>query len=186
MNVWLLWIVSGVLHACVGLRLVPDLAAWPLAQALMAGVLLVSALLMPMGLMARRLVKAPLNNVLTWAGLLLMGLFSSLFVLTLLRDAALLLLWLLGFWLKGLPLALYGSGSAEAVAGLALLVTALGFLNARRTPAVVRIDVPIKGLPLALHGFTLAQISDLHVGPTIGHAYLQRIVRSSLASLSRR
>ena len=176
MNVWLLLIVSAVLHVCVGLRLLPDLAGWPFAQALMASVLVVSALLMPMGLMARRVVKSQLNNVLTWAGLLLMGLFSSIFVLTLLREAALLLFWLLSLWLKDLPLALFRTGSAEAVAGLALLVTAVGFLNARRTPAVVRIDVPIKGLPLALQGFTLAQISDLHVGPTIGHAYLQRIV----------
>ena len=32
------------------------------------------------------------------------------------------------------------------------------------------------GLPSALHGFTVAQISDIHVGPTIKHAYLSRIV----------
>jgi predicted MPP superfamily phosphohydrolase len=49
-------------------------------------------------------------------------------------------------------------------------------LNARRTAAVVRVDVPIKGLPPALQGFTLAQISDIHVGPTIKRAYLRRIV----------
>ncbi len=49
-------------------------------------------------------------------------------------------------------------------------------MNARRTPAVVRVDVPIKRLPAALHGFTLAQISDIHIGPTIKGPYLQRIV----------
>jgi predicted MPP superfamily phosphohydrolase len=59
---------------------------------------------------------------------------------------------------------------------LGVLVTLLGFLNARRTAAVVRVDVPIKGLPPALQGFTLAQISDIHVGPTIKQAYLRRIV----------
>ena len=31
-------------------------------------------------------------------------------------------------------------------------------------------------MPQALHGFTLVQISDIHVGPTIKQAYLQRIV----------
>ncbi|UUZ70179.1 metallophosphoesterase [Polaromonas sp. P2-4] len=49
-------------------------------------------------------------------------------------------------------------------------------MNARRTAAVVRVDVPIKGLPAALHGFTVAQISDIHVGPTIKLRYLRRIV----------
>ena len=37
----------------------------------------------------------------------------------------------------------------------------------------VRVDVPIAGLPPALHGFTIAQISDVHVGPTIKRAYLE-------------
>ena len=109
--------------------------------------------------------------------MLLMGLFSSLFVLTLARDALLLVLWLADAIAPfALPLAQLRTLSAEAVPPLALLVTLLGFLNARRTPAVVRVDVPIKGLPAALHGFTLAQISDIHVGPTIKRAYLQRIV----------
>ena len=63
-----------------------------------------------------------------------------------------------------------------AVPLLGLLATVLGFWNARRTARVVRVDVPIAGLPAALHGFTVAQISDVHVGPTIRHSYLARIV----------
>ena len=171
MNILSLMIVSAVLHAYVGLRVVPGLTEWPYAQIFMTCVLIVSTVLMPLSLLSRRRLKQPFKNVLTWTGLLLMGLFSSLFVLTLLRDAALAVAWLLS-----LPMAIWVTRSAEAVPVLALLVTILGFLNARRTPAVVRVDVPIKGLPLALHGFTLIQISDIHVGPTIGAAYLQRIV----------
>ncbi|MCX8517834.1 MAG: metallophosphoesterase, partial [Rhodoferax sp.] len=56
------------------------------------------------------------------------------------------------------------------------LVTLLGFCNARRTAAVVKVDVPVPGLPAALHGFCIAQISDIHVGPTIRRDYLERIV----------
>jgi predicted MPP superfamily phosphohydrolase len=41
---------------------------------------------------------------------------------------------------------------------------------------VVEVDVPITNLPETLHGFTMAQISDVHVGPTIKTRYLQRIV----------
>ncbi|MEO8922854.1 MAG: metallophosphoesterase, partial [Caldimonas sp.] len=58
----------------------------------------------------------------------------------------------------------------------AALVTAWGFVNARRTAAVVRIDVPVADLSPALHGFSIAQISDIHVGPTIRRPYLEAIV----------
>ena len=169
-------IVSSVLHAYVGWRVAPALDV-PLWQALLMALLAVSAVLMPLGLIGSRVLRQPWADTLSWVGLLLMGLFSSLFVLTALRDAALLVLNLTDMVLPGrLPLVRLTRQSAEAVPVLALLVTALGFLNARRTPAVVRVDVPIKGLPPALHGFTLEQISDIHVGPTIKHAFLQRIV----------
>ena len=176
MTILPLFIVSAVLHAYVGLRVVSGLTGWPSGQVIMTGVLLVSALLVPLGMVARRVVKQRLSSVLTWAGLLLMGLFSSLLVLTLLRDIILLVSWLLSLLLDSWPATTLQTGSAEAVIVLAVLVTVLGFLNARRTPALVRVNVPIKGLPLALQGFTLVQISDIHVGPTIGQAYLQRIV----------
>ncbi|HQS30389.1 MAG: serine/threonine protein phosphatase [Polaromonas sp. 39-63-203] len=177
MNLLPLLAMSALLHTWIGLRLVPDLAAFPVGQALVASGLGLSALLMPLGLVAGRVARPPLANVLTWLGLLLMGLFSSLLVLTVLRDAALLLRWLAGLVLPLAPLQGFRAASAEWVPLLALLVTLLGFLNARRTAAVVRVDVPIRDLPAALHGFTVAQISDVHVGPTIRLAYLQRIVR---------
>jgi predicted MPP superfamily phosphohydrolase len=109
--------------------------------------------------------------------MLSMGLFSSLLVLTLLRDVGLVLLAIVdGFWpglLSGHDLA---TGSAILVPAVAIAITALGLLTARRTAAVVRIDVPIAGLPGDLHGFTIAQITDIHVGPTIKRPYVQAIV----------
>ena len=177
MNVFMMFGLSALLHGYIGLRLLPGLAAWPAARLLLLAVLVVSALGMPLGLMARRLARPPLAHLLNWAGLLCMGLFSSLLVLTLLRDAALGVLWLADLLAPGaLPLAQWRSLSAQAVALLAGLVTLLGFLNARRTAAVVRVNVPIIGLPPAWHGFTVVQISDIHVGPTIRRPYLRRIV----------
>ena len=174
-------IVSAVLHAYVGWRLAPVLGAPPgsvVWQFSLLAILVLSAVLMPLGLLGRRVMHQPLADRISWVGLLLMGLFSSLFVLTALRDAALLMLTLANMALSGrLPLVQLTAHSAVAVPAVALMVTVIGFLNARRTPAVVRVDIPIKGLPGALHGFTLAQISDIHVGPTIKQAYLQRIVR---------
>ncbi|UUZ65529.1 metallophosphoesterase [Polaromonas sp. P1-6] len=177
MNLLPLLLVSALLHLYIGARLVPGLAALPVGQLMLMGGLVLSALSMPLGLMAQRVARLPLAHVLTWVGLLFMGLFSSLLVLTLARDAALLAAWLADLLVPSLlPLALLRTASAEVVPVLGLVVTLLGFLNARRTAAVVRVDVPIKGLPAALHGFTVAQISDIHVGPTIKQRYLRRIV----------
>ena len=166
--------IVALLHAFVGWRLAPELAA-PWGWALCVGLAL-SAVLMPLGLLGSRVAKQPWADRLSWVGLLLMGLFSTMFVLTALRDVLLLAAWAVDALGVELPLASARSLSGQATPVLALLVTLLGFLNARRTPAVVRVDVPIAGLPAALHGFTLAQISDIHVGPTIKHAFLQRIV----------
>ena len=59
---------------------------------------------------------------------------------------------------------------------LALLSTLVGLFNARRRAQVVTIDVPIDDLPAALDGFTIVQISDIHVGPTIKRRYVDAIV----------
>jgi hypothetical protein len=156
--------LSALLHLYIGLRLVPALpAAW--AGGLLALLLLASTALTPLGLVARRLLRPQAADRLTWAGMLAMGLFSSLLVFTLLRDLLLLVV----------PTSL-AAGSAIAVPLLALAATVLGAFNARKTAGVVSVDVPIAGLPAALHGFTIAQISDIHVGPTIKGPYLQDIV----------
>jgi predicted MPP superfamily phosphohydrolase len=172
-----LYLFSLLLHAYLALRLIPDLSAWPLAQGLAGLTLLASTVMLPLGLTARRFKSPLLADRMAWTGMLFMGLFSSLFVLTLLRDAGLLLAW------GGLALApgafsmdAATSDSAAAVALLGLLMTFVGFFNARRTAAVVRVDVPISGLPAELHGFSIVQISDIHVGPTIKRGYLQAIV----------
>lgn len=172
-----LFFFSLLLHAYLGARLLPALAAWPVAQLLLGLTLLASMVLMPMGLTARRIQSPVLADRLAWTGMLFMGLFSSLFVLTLLRELALLAAWL-WLWLRpdAFSWPALSAGSAAAVALLGLLMTFFGFFNARRTAAVVRVDVPITGLPPTLHGFAIAQISDIHVGPTIKRGYLQAIV----------
>ena len=177
----MLFLLSTLLHLYVGWRIAPALSdgfgsAYGVSFALL---MLGSALLMPMTLLARSVRSQPLADRLAWAGSLAMGLFSSLFVLTLLRDLAVLALAFAGLVLPALSsggFAAFERDSAAAVPLLGLLATALGLWNARRTAAIVEVDVPIAGLPAALHGFTIAQISDIHVGPTIKAPYLRRIV----------
>lgn len=163
--------LMALLHYYIGQRILPDLPIGPAARALGAGWLALSCLLIPMGLVSRVIERQPLADRLAWIGLLPMGLFSSLLVLTFARDVMLIATGWLDIFSPALT-----QDSAIAVPILALLVTLAGFVNARRTASVVEVDVPIGGLPDALHGFTIAQISDIHVGPTIKGSYLDRIV----------
>lgn len=161
--------VLALLHVYLGLRLLPGL---PVAGVAFGWALLAASFLaMPAALAAPRISRQKLAAALGWVGMIAMGLFSSLLVLSLIRDLALVLVSL--WWEPG---ALLVERSALAVIALALLASIVGLFNARRTARVVRIDVPVTGLPPALEGFTIAQISDLHVGPTIRRVYLQRIV----------
>src|SRR2546422_11614807 len=67
-------------------------------------------------------------------------------------------------------------GSSAVVVGGAVAVLLIGLWRARR-PAIVRVvDVPIAGLPSDLEGFRIAQLSDLHVGPTLKRAFVGRVV----------
>src|SRR5262249_50101339 len=174
-----LFLFSALVHAYVGLRLLPALTQWPWAVALFGLLLGASAVLMPLGFYARR-AKTRRAQIVGWAGLLLMGLFSSLFVLTLLRDVVLALAHLAQvaglITVSRAQLANLDVGSAILVPVVALAITALGLRNARRTAAVVSVEVPIRNLPDALNGFTIAQISDIHVGPTIKRPYVEAIV----------
>jgi len=170
--------LTALLHAYIALRLLPALAvltpAWPLA--LLA--LMVSALTIPLPFLSRRIERnASMGEALKWIGLISMGWFSSMFVLTLVRDAGLLLTWLASA-LGGVQVQwnTLRPWSALAVLVIATATSAIGFLNARRTASVKRVEVPIRGLPQALEGFTIAQLSDIHVGPTIKSGYIQRIV----------
>jgi len=155
----------------IGMRLLPDLGMGAMAN--IAAVLLLGLLgaLVPVGLMSASLRRRRWSSVVAWLGLLSMGLFSSLLVTTLLRDLVLLTLLALGALT---PVMAYAS--ALAVPLLALGVTVIGYVNARRVARVVKVDVPIRGLPPALHGYAIAQISDIHVGPTIKRPYLDAIV----------
>ena len=161
----------GLLHLYIGARLLPYMGIGPADMALGILLLILSAVLVRIGLVAPSLRRTRWSEQLSWAGLLSMGFFSSLFVLTLLRDVALLILALAG---AGGPV--LTRDSAVAVPLVALLVTVIGFVNARRVARVVRVEVPIAGLPAALNGYSIAQISDIHVGPTIRRPYLNAIV----------
>ena len=162
-----------LLHAYVAWRLLPDMLSSALASGVLAMWLIASVVATPLWPIARQLRRQPLKDRLMWASMLAIGSFSSLFVLTLVRDLALAATYIIGAdtWTSALR-----HEGAAVVPMLAAAATLVGFINARTRARVRRIEVPIAGLPEALHGFSIAQISDLHVGPTIKRDYLERVV----------
>jgi predicted MPP superfamily phosphohydrolase len=163
--------ILALLHLYIGLRLLPAMEVGAVGAVLGILLLAASAALVRIGLVAPSLRRTRWSEPLAWAGLLAMGLFSSLLVLTLVRDLVLLVMHL-----AGAANPVVTRDSAIAVPLVALAVTAIGFVNARRLARVVKVEVPIAGLPAALHGYSIAQISDIHVGPTIKRPYLNAIV----------
>jgi uncharacterized protein len=118
----------------------------------------------------------PLDEAIHAVSYVCMGWLNFLLLLTLLRDALLVVAELLDA--SGLQAHLQRAGSTVVFGGsIAALVA--GALFAFRGPHLRRVTVAIQGLPPALEGFRIVQISDLHVGPTIGERYVRRVVKAS-------
>jgi len=74
---------------------------------------------------------------------------------------------------------LTNAGNA-ALTGTALVLTGYGVNRATRAPDVVKVDVPIKGLPDPFRGFSILQISDLHISMTLKKDYVQKVVNQAV------
>ncbi|MFT3964047.1 metallophosphoesterase [Propionivibrio sp.] len=164
---WRFLPLIGGLHAYIGWRLLPALDLDATGLALVIGGLVVSTCLVPLGLLGRFVVTSQtLADRLSWLSGLAMGAFSSVLVLTVLRDVVRLFA----------DASLLNKPTAVAVLGLAGLFTLVGYVNARRVARVVNVDIPLANLPKELAGLTVVQLSDIHVGPTIKRDYVQAIV----------
>ncbi|MGA5561945.1 metallophosphoesterase [Streptomyces platensis] len=71
---------------------------------------------------------------------------------------------------------------ARAVAaGASLAATAAvgyGTATTLRGPVVKRVSIPLAKLPRTAHGFRIAVVSDIHLGPILGRAHTRRVVET--------
>ncbi|WP_462382039.1 metallophosphoesterase [Pseudomonas sp. Marseille-QA0892] len=160
--------ILGALHLLVAVSLIPFLPVPPAMKVLAALLLLASFILLPIGFRSRGID----SKALAWASLMAMGIFSSLAVFSIVRGVVLAVAALAGVAIAG-PWAEY---SAVAVLVAVAIETVFGLFFARRLAPVKTVDIPLGNLAPAFDGFTIVQISDIHVGPTIKHAYIRRIV----------
>ncbi|GAA2241767.1 membrane protein [Streptomyces ruber] len=65
-------------------------------------------------------------------------------------------------------------GGAAAVAALGTV--GYGTYGVVGGPKVKRVTVPLAKLPRAAHGFRIAVVSDIHLGPLLGRGFAQRVV----------
>ena len=160
-------LILAALLLYIGARLLVPFA-WP-ARAAGAVVLAILFYWMPKGWWASQSRRAWVA-MLPWFAL---GFFSWLLVLTVARDVSLIGVGLLA----DLPAhETWSRLSALGVMAATPVITAIGYFMARRVAPVVDVDIPLRDLPRALEGFTIAQISDVHVGPTIKRPFVEGIV----------
>ncbi|MFP8886044.1 metallophosphoesterase [Streptomyces mangrovi] len=72
---------------------------------------------------------------------------------------------------------LFVARTVAAAAGVAAAGTVgYGTYGVMRGPKLKRVTVPLAKLPRAAHGYRIAVVSDIHLGPVLGRAHTQRIV----------
>ncbi len=166
-----IWLIAS-LPGYIGWRLLPALGVGP--YGVLAGVVLLIAacIVIRWAVRIRSLQHQEFADRMAWVGFIAMGFLSSLLVATLLRDLFLLVAHIA---LPAGHAAALDAPSARWTVALTLMATVVGLVIARR-PRLVEVNIPIAQLPEALHGFSIAQITDVHVGPTIKGGFVERIV----------
>lgn len=109
------------------------------------------------------------------------GAFFILFFLLLLWD-----LYLCGNWLlakAGIPVPRHlPTGIIRAsLAALAIAVGIWGTWQAVKVPEPRVVHVPVASLPKALSGFSIVQLTDIHIGPILKKDWLQEVVNRTNA-----
>ncbi|MFJ9540452.1 metallophosphoesterase [Streptomyces sp. NPDC101225] len=65
---------------------------------------------------------------------------------------------------------------AGAAAAAAVGTVGYGTYGVLRGPRVKRVTVPLAKLPRAAHGYRIAVVSDIHLGPILGRSFTQKVV----------
>jgi predicted MPP superfamily phosphohydrolase len=177
-------VVTGLVsltHYYIWARLVRDAALpapWPMAGKIAISVL---AVVMAAGF---ALSRGPRGTaaLFAWVGYVWMGVVFYLLVLFFAAD--------IGRFFVSIARSLAGGeppdegrrlAIARIVAGavgvVTLGVSGVALASGLRAAAVKRVRVALGKWPRALDGYRIVQLSDIHVGPTIGRAFMEDLVR---------
>mgnify|MGYP000742307470 CR=1 FL=1 len=124
-----------------------------------------------------------------WLGFIGMGLFSLAFIAFIVRDLG----WVTGTLSFNILKTITSSSPSSiqldpgrrqfllmsmnlGIVGVTSLLGGIGLFQARRKASIITQNIAIEKLPSEFEGLTIAQISDLHVGPTIKADYARTVV----------
>ena len=179
-------LVVGGIHYYLWSRLIraPELGAiW---QRRGAFLFLGLALLVPLGMSASRFLPKQLASIAAWTAYGWMGV--SVLLLFLLLGSELVRVVIHGYnAVSSAPadperrLAI-SRGIAGIVALAALGAAATGTVSALGQVAWRNVKVPLRRLSPSMSGFRIAQLSDLHIGPTLGKDWLRDVVNHTNAA----
>jgi len=125
-------------------------------------------------------------EILAWAGSLSMGLWATFIIFSIPFDLGRFLFFTVQKFVSSNPIDPERRTVLSRLLSLSLFgasagITGLGFLEVATGARVKEITVPIPDLPPELDGLKIAQISDLHVGPTIRQGYVEQVVRKVMS-----
>jgi predicted MPP superfamily phosphohydrolase len=174
--------ITWLMHRYVWARLVRDAALpGPWARALTIAVV-VLALSIPVAFFAMRSLPRDYGAPLSWVAYVWMGFALYLFLLTVLSDAGRGVAALVGALPKDPDRRLFlARAVAAGVGGVSALIGVGGLANALRGFDVRRVRIPLAKLPKHASGYRIVQMSDVHVGPTIGRGFVEAVVRETNA-----
>jgi len=111
--------------------------------------------------------------ILHWAGYTTLGVLACMFFYTVASDLVSVVWRLLVGPERSVD---FGRRSFFTAGAMALGSSLVGLGQAEIGPHIYKVEIPLKGLPKEFDGFRIVQITDLHVGPTIGRNYTQKVV----------
>jgi uncharacterized protein len=183
-------VVLSLMYGYIGWRLIVP-AAFALPVNILLWLSLVVLLILPFIPVVTRMhsMNSGWANLLAWVAYLSFGFVTVLFAFVAARD----IIWLAAMVVHKVT-HLFGSIVSDGslvdeerrrfltnatnlgLLGITGALTGYGFFQATRTPKIVRVDLPVANLPEGLNGYTIAQISDLHVSHTIRRDFVQAVV----------
>lgn len=109
-------------------------------------------------------------------------LYSGMVILVFLlviKDCLSLML-LIGRWLgSSWYLPFTPAVRSTVLIGAALGLSLFGTWQSMRVPRLHTVDISLPKLPAELDGFTIAQLSDVHIGPLLGGRWLQSVIEKT-------
>ncbi|MBI4821116.1 MAG: metallophosphoesterase [Deltaproteobacteria bacterium] len=186
-------LIDGALHFYFWVRLVRD-PAWPPPFDRVGTVLIVLlAVLLPLGLFAGRVLDQRYGRVVSLAAFVWMGTAFLFFAILAFSDLIRLLSGLGAAaiaYLKSSPpagsdvdglmrrevMARGIAGAATAASGALSIVAARSALGEL---SVEEVNVKLEKLPKELDGLSIVQLTDVHVGPTIGKKFIEGMVEKA-------